>query len=259
MIAPDGLQHPQFTARRSNRSVHVVCSRQAISFCIANNRVGPLPGYARIPSNLPDQISHLLRVRILQELELLLTRLRARPKADVLANPPIRRLTQVEWTKIQENRQIPWQDAIAVINVPPTPDCIEPSMSPFPLPLDPEMEVNAAQPVAIFYPVSRVSALPTNFQYRDVLPSAKVPLYNVLGLFPHVAQRAAFHLFLSRAQSRRLEAARSGKAENKEVSSEGSHAYLLTSNSQVIKLVDIPALAIAMWRVYLYERNIVRE
>jgi len=258
MIAPDGLQHPQFTARRSNRSVHVVCSRQAISFCIANNRVGPLPGYARIPSNLPDQISHLLRVRILQELELLLTRLRARPKADILANPPIRRLTQVEWTKIQENRQIPWQDAIAVINVPPIPDCIEPSMSPFPLPLDPEMEVNAAQPVATFYPVSRVSALPTNFQYRDVLPSAKVPLYNVLGLFPHVAQRAAFHLFLSRAQSR-LEAARSGKADNKETSSEGSHAYLLTSNSQVIKLVDIPALAIAMWRVYLYERNIVRE
>lgn len=258
MIAPDGLQHPQFTARRSNRSVHVLCSRQAVSFCIANNRFGSLPAYARIPSNLTEQISHLLRVRILQELELLLAQLRARPKADILANPPIRRLSHLEWTKVQENRQIPWQDAIAVINVPPIPNPTEPSMSPFPLPFDPEMEANASQPVATFYPVSRISALPTNFQYRDVLPSARVPLYNVLGLFPHIAQRTAFHQFLSQAQSS-LETARSRKTDDEEASSSPSDAYLLTSNSQTIKLVDMPALAIAMWRVYLYERSIVRE
>lgn len=263
MIAPDGLQHPQFTARRSNRSVHVVCSRQAISFCIANNRVGSLPAYARIPPNLTEQISHLLRVRILQELELLLAQLRARPKADILANPPIRRLSHLEWTKVQENRQIPWQDAIAVINVPPISNPTEPSMSPFPLPFDPEMEANASQPVATFYPVSRISALPTNFQYRDVLPSARVPLYNALGLFPHVAQRTAFHQSLSQAQSN-LEASRSRKANNEEADNEEascspSDAYLLTSNSQTIKLVDMPALAIAMWRVYLYERSIVRD
>ena len=267
MIAPDGLQHPQFTARRSNRSVHVVCSRQAISFCIANNRVGSLPAYARIPPNLTEQISHLLRVRILQELDLLLAQLRARPKADILANPPIRRLSHLEWTKVQENRQIPWQDAIAVINVPPISNPTEPSMSPFPLPFDPEMAANASQPVATFYPVSRISALPTNFQYRDVLPSARVPLYNVLGLFPHIAQRTAFHQFLNQTQSR-LETACSRKADSKEASKEAdneeassspSDAYILTSNSQTIKLVDMPALAIAMWRVYLYERSIVRE
>lgn len=253
IIAPDGLQHPQFTARRSNRSAHVACSRQAISFCVEQNRIGTLPGYARIPPNLTDQVSHLLRVRVLQELDLLFARLKAKPKADILANPPIRRLSKAEWVDVQENRRIPWQDAVAVVNVPPISKWIEPSMSPFPLPLDPEMKANAAHPVALFHPVSRDSTLPSNFQYRDVLPSAKVPLYDSLSLFPHAAQRAAFYQLLGQAQSR-LDA-----AQGKQDSSSDSDAYLLSSNSEIIQLVDMPAVAIAMWRVYLYERNIVRE
>jgi hypothetical protein len=190
---------------------------------------------------------------VLQELELLFVQLRAKPKADILANPPIRRLSKAEWADIQETRCIPWRDAVAVINLTPISKEVEPSMSPHPLPPDPEMEANAAQPVATLYHVSRDSPLPSNFQYRDVLPAAQVPLYNSLALFPHVAQRAAFLRHLSWAATL-LDAAQRSKS-----SSEQSDTYLISSNSEIVKLGDIPALVIAMWRVYMYERDIVRE
>ncbi|KXN86374.1 hypothetical protein AN958_10236 [Leucoagaricus sp. SymC.cos] len=252
IITPDGLEHPKFTSRRSIKSVHVICSRQAISMLLEAKRIAHLPTYLNLPPNLDEHVSHLLRLRLLQELEVLISQLKAKPKADIVANPPIRRLSKTEWSEIQENRIIPWEDAVAVINVPPIPSDAEPSMSSAPLPLDPDMKANAAQPVATLWPVSRDSPLPSNFQYRDVLPSAKVPLYDVLGLFPHVAQRAAFYQLLSRAHSV-LDAATHNKT-----SSEASDAYILSSNSEIIKLGDIAALAMAMWRVYLYERDITR-
>lgn len=258
ILVPDGLQHPKFTARRSNRSIHVVCSRQAVSLILDNNgKVGHIPYYVTIPPNLGAHISHLLRLRVLQELELLVAQLRVKPKAIILADSPIRRLSKAEWRDIQENRTIPWQDAVAVINVPPIPEEVEPSMSPFPLPPDPDMQSNASQPVATMYPVSRDSPFPSNFQYRDVLPSAKVPLYNALGLFPHAAQRAAFYRLLCQAQSIYDLAQQRTKDEN--ISSNESDAYVLSSNSEIIRLGDMAAAAMALWRVYLYERDIVRE
>lgn len=256
ILVPDGLQHPKFTTRRSNRSVHVLCSRQATSFILENNRVGRIPSYVSIPSNLCAQVSHLLRLRVLQELELFVAQLKAKPKADILANPPIRQLSMSEWRDIEEDHRIPWQDAVAVVNIPPIPTEAEPSMSPFPLPLDPDMEANASQSVAAMYPVSRDCPFPSNFQYRDVLPSAKVPLYNAVGLFPHVAQRAALFQLLDQAKSIYTVAQ---QRNNSLISSDNSHAYLLSSNSEIVKLGDMAALAMALWRVFLFERDIVRE
>jgi hypothetical protein len=124
-------------------------------------------------------------------------------------------------------------------------------MSPFPPLL--EMRTNTTEPVATLYPVSRESPLPTNFQYRDVLPSAKVPLYNVLGLFPHISQRARFYQLLEQVQ------AICDLAQPIDDSLKNSHAFLFSSNSEIVKLGDMASLAIAMWRVYLYERTIVRN
>lgn len=256
ILVPDGLQHPKFTARRSNRSVHVACSRQAISLIVENNRIGHIPHYATIPPNLEAHVSHLLRLRVLQELELFITQLKAKPKDDILANPPIRRLSKVEWKDIEEHRQIAPQDAVAVIHIPSIPNKVEPSMSPFPLPPDPDMELNISATVATMYPVSHDSLFPSNFQYRDILPSAKVPLYNALGLFPHAAQRAALFHLLNQAQSI-YDSARQRTGDL--LAYEGSDAYLLSSNSEVAKLGDMAAVTVALWRVYLYERDIIRE
>jgi len=53
----------------------------------------------------------------------------------------------------------------------------------FLLPFDPEIEINVSQPVIMFYSVSQISILPTNFQYYGILSLARVLLYNVLELF----------------------------------------------------------------------------
>jgi hypothetical protein len=257
VLAPDGLQHPKFTAQRSNRSVHVVCSRQAISLITKNNKLEHLPSYVTIPPNLANHVSHLLRLRILQELEVFLSQLEAKPKRDIATNPPIRRLTKEEWQNIEERRTIPQQDAVAVITVSPLPPDVEPSMSPFPLALDPDVGLNSSLIVADMYPVSRCSDIPSNFQYRDVLPSTKVPLYDSIALFPHRSQRTVLVRLLSQAQSIYETAQlRRGKLD---VSSAYSDAYLLCSNSEIAKLGDMAAVATALWRVYMYERDIVQS
>jgi hypothetical protein len=209
-----------------------------------------------IPPNLAGHISHLLRLRVLQELEVFLTQLEAKPKRDIVTNPPIRRLTEEEWKDIEERRTIPLQDAVAVIAVSPISPDVEPSMSPFPLPLDPDMELNNSLNVANMYPVSRYSDFASNFQYRDVLPSTKIPLYDSLALFPHKSQRAVLLRLLSQVQSI-YETARRRRGEL-EISSDYSDAYLLCSNSEIAKLGDMAAVATALWRVYMYERDIVK-
>lgn len=254
---PDGLQHPKFTARRSNRSVHVVCSRQAISLIVENNKLEHIPFYVTIPPNLASHVSHLLRLRVLQELEVFLTHLEAKPKRDIAANPPIRRLSKEEWKNIEEQRTIPQQDAAAVITVSPISPDVEPSMSPSPLPQDPDVELNHSLTVANMYPASRYSDLPSNFQYRDVLPSAKIPLYDSLALFPHKSQRAVLLRLLGQAQSIHENAL--GHRGESGVLPEYLDAYLLCSNSDIARLGDMVGVATALWRVYMYERDNDRE
>ncbi|KAF9452071.1 hypothetical protein P691DRAFT_785426 [Macrolepiota fuliginosa MF-IS2] len=260
MLVPDGLQNLKFTARQSNRAVHVLCSRQAISLIHENRlKVGNIPHYVTVPPNLDTHVSHILRLCVLQTLELLVQVLQSKRKADILANPPIRRLSMKEWKDVQEKNQIPWKDAVAIIHAPPVSDEIEPSMSPLPLPLDADIEANASRPVATMCDLPFDSSLPTNFAYRDVLPSAKVPLYEAASLFPHAAQRAVLHRLLLQAQSLYGAAHRKQEGSMMRRRRNPSDAYVLSSNSEIIKLGDVAEMAMALWRVFLYERDLLRE
>jgi hypothetical protein len=72
----------------------------------------------KLPSSLPDYIGHLLRLRILQELELLAERLQARPQG-AGESPLLRRLTWKEFSAIRAGKPLEDQDAVVVIVVPP--------------------------------------------------------------------------------------------------------------------------------------------
>jgi hypothetical protein len=203
---------------------------------------------------------------VLQELELMIARLRAAKKEDIFCNPPVRRLESHEWQKVLEGNTMHWKDVVAIIHVPPIPQpsSIQPSMSAAPLPPDADEATNMKREVAKMYYISEsrasLSALPTNFQYRDVLPAAKVPVYDGLGLMPHVAQRAMLIHLLSEAVGLYDAAAlKCGHESRNEDGRDWSDAYLVSSNSQIVKMTDVPDLAIALWRVYLFERDILRK
>jgi hypothetical protein len=95
------------------------------------------------------------------------------------------------------------------------------------------------------------------------LPIAQAPLYHGLALFPARPLRAALHKALCRlldaergARSRALPTSGSSgyeKSPRVRGDAKGSHAFLLCSNQQTAKRADVVPLAIALWRLRMWE------
>ncbi|KIK48693.1 hypothetical protein CY34DRAFT_579201 [Suillus luteus UH-Slu-Lm8-n1] len=96
------------------------------------------------------------------------------------------------------------------------------------------------------------------------LPIAQAPLYHGLSLFPARPLRAALHKALCKlldaerkARSRSLQASGSFEHEKSPPrvrgDAKGSHAFLLCSNQQTAKRADVVPLAIALWRLRMWE------
>ncbi|KAJ7086742.1 hypothetical protein C8R44DRAFT_991583 [Mycena epipterygia] len=119
-LFPDGLQHPKFKPRKIGRGTYVLCWREALDRLLSRGRIkragSPAP-------RLAEQIAHLLRLRVLQELQLLAEQLealyRTRSGPAPARAPVIRRLTRVEWGSLRTTGVIPHPGAIAVLIVPP--------------------------------------------------------------------------------------------------------------------------------------------
>src|SRR5258706_3448405 len=74
-LAPDGLLHSKHVSRKVGGSaVYVLCWRKAIER-LHPGSVKRMSGRMALPPSLPEYIAHLLRLRVLQELELLTERL----------------------------------------------------------------------------------------------------------------------------------------------------------------------------------------
>ena len=217
----------------------------------------------------------MLRVRVLQELHILLQAIRRRPgNAD---EPLLRRLTRAEWSALKESGTIPQDDAVAVLVVPPvnrdptTKARPEPSMSSLPptTPSSTQMDTRPLPPVSVL--------MPTSSDWFDgrlstILPQAKVPLYNGLALFPRREQRASCFKLLTGILDVEHRARRRQRLEGKnqdcrdDISTprpqaiqrargdaKGSHAFLLRSNAATLLRADTVPLAIALWRLRLWE------
>jgi hypothetical protein len=226
----------------------------------------------KLPSSLPDYISHLLRLRILQELELLAARLQACPQG-AEKSPLLRRLTSNEFSAVRAGKPLEDPDAVAVLVVGPlkrdpiTKTRPVPDTSPLP-PKLPSMEVQPMGRNGHPLPLSTMcyAALPKDYEGSpDVITPMKVPLYNGVALFPSKPQRAALHERLSKVllverrarwrQHGSVSTSKSGdgRPATRRPKEEPSPAFLLRSGAETVLRADSVPLAIALWRLRMWE------
>jgi hypothetical protein len=228
----------------------------------------------KLPSSLPDYISHLLRLRILQELGLLVERLSARPQG-AEDSPLLRRLTWSEFSAIRAGKPLEDPDAVAVLVVPPLNR--DPSTKTRPVPdassLPPERPSSRVQltthngdPLPLSTMCYAVS--PKDYEGSpDVITPMKFPLYNGVALFPLKPQRAALHERLCkvlmverRARWRQhgpISTSQSGDSPTptSRPNRVASPAFLLRSGAETVLRADTVPLAIALWRLRMWEGN----
>lgn len=196
-------------------------------------------------------------------------------------------MTRAEWNQIKETNIIPYENAVAVLVVPPlnknpqTKQRPTPSASSGPIeeeertlpdkPLPPVSELHYAAPRPFGVP------LDVAVKTRQLLPEAKVPLYNGLSLFPSRVQRAALYQALNNLLNVERKArwketvrlsAKSGEGQSHKESQgepqekninrargdqKASHAYVIFSDSRTVLRADTVPLAIALWRIRMWE------
>ena len=203
--------------------------------------------------------------------------MRCRPEG-AQDHPLLRRLTRAEFKLVRKTGVIPYSCAVALIVIPPLNRDPETRARPTPnrtsLPDPHEMHTTQAKPTL---PLSKL--LPTSeFDIRDEvlgelpksLPS-RVPFYNGVTLFPSRPQRAALHFALNhllsterKARARlRSSLSRYEVVEQTSTHARGdqkaSHAYLLCSDAGTSLRADAVPVAIALWRVGMWEGGTLED
>ncbi|KAJ7276214.1 hypothetical protein B0H12DRAFT_1214853 [Mycena haematopus] len=121
ILFPDGLQHPKFRMRRNGRGIYILCWREALPILDRPTRFRRLG--AAPPPRLGEYITHLLRLRVLQELHLLAKHLetlyRTRTGPAPRRQSIVRRLTRAEWGRLRTTGVLPYPGALAILVVPP--------------------------------------------------------------------------------------------------------------------------------------------
>ncbi|KAH9062176.1 hypothetical protein EDB87DRAFT_1559399 [Lactarius vividus] len=266
VLVPDGLQHPKFKGLDSRKGHYVVCRRavmQEFDTRKCHRRILSTIGQF---SSLPEYIDHLLRLRILQELELLTERLQARPQC-AAESPLLRRLTWKELSAIRAGKPVQDGDAVAILVVPPLNR--DPVTKTRPLPnTSPLPELLSEHPTTTLkrdpLPLSTMyrALSPEDYQgFPDLVAPMKVPLYNGARLFPSRTQRAALHERLCkllmverRARWRQHGPASTSEFDNSRSANRlASPAFLLLSGAGTVLRADIVPLAIALWRLRMWE------
>ena len=242
--------------------MYVLCCRRVIQK-LAGERFKNIasPG-AILHGRTEEHIAHLIRLRILQEFELLAERLEYAMYTGKKFGGPnaiLRKLTRNEWNALKTSGTLPCQHAVAVLVVPPmnkdriTKQRPTGSMSPFP-PQD-ELVTKESPPSSTLLPVSLDL---WSDEVPPILPSLKVPLYNGVSAFPSRPQRAALHDILQRilraerSHRRALAKNPSSKASAFE-KDKSSHAYVLFSGAQTARRCDSASVACALWRLKMYD------
>ncbi|KAI0660848.1 hypothetical protein C8Q70DRAFT_972874 [Cubamyces menziesii] len=276
---PSGLEHPAFTRFEGGRSSYLLCYKPVFDLVRETGAYRRFnPGDTQLITMHPlvtQQIGHLLRVRVLQELQLLARQILRRRRLAKPDEPPLlRRLTRAEWNDIKATGVIPHRNAVAVLVVPPpnrdpvTKSRPTPFASPSPPPdASVPKELPRTLPLSVLYPTAEEERRPSDVQLPDAVPPSCVPLYNGATLFPSPTQRAALHAALGQvlaAESTVRFMIRSRPALPPQESTDGrpvrakgdqkaSHAILVCSDEQTLLRGDTVPLAVALWRVRMWE------
>ncbi|KAG6911705.1 hypothetical protein DXG01_007955 [Tephrocybe rancida] len=262
VLLPSGLQSPQYSLRRSGKAHYTLLSRAALS------RLSDPATKRRAAHNasphpmLAEHVAHLLRLRVLQELELVAEamerrQLRRRARA---REPPtsriLRRLTRTEWGALRETGTAPFPGALAVLEAAPlrkdiaTGRRIAPNMSA--APPSPEDVSQFKVPLHAASSLLPVCPEPPYDPHAGsgVLPPERIPVYHGPALFPYRGQRAALDALLRRISG--LEGAE-GYVEVPGGQEKRSYAYLLCADGESVGRVDTVGVAIALWRLRMFE------
>lgn len=228
---------------------------------------------ANLPADslLAQHVGSVLRTRVIQELEILGEQLRCRPVHSQEV-PVLRRLRRSELRQIKQDGILSLEGAIAVIIIPPlnknpaSKERPEPSTSAPPtISSSRDGTKTNKYPIAELYPVEHQQNSWAEGDSLTSMTSAKVPLYNGVSLFPESSQRAAFYQVLQNImriekQARHRQSSSttkcSGTASHNDVDREDrkeSHAYVLYSTSATLERADSVPLAIALWRLRMWE------
>uniref|UniRef100_A0A8H8CLV2 Uncharacterized protein n=1 Tax=Psilocybe cubensis TaxID=181762 RepID=A0A8H8CLV2_PSICU len=258
-LVPDGILHPKYTNRKVSGGMYTLCWRQAIRQ-LERGAYKRISAELSLYSSLEHQIAHLLRLRILQEFELLAECLEFSVKRhkNLGATPILRRLTYDEWGLMRSTGSLPCQNALAILICPPlnrnwrTGERPKGSFSALP-PAD-EHALTNLPPTSTLISASEDVSLE---EVSDTLPQLQVPLYNCISAFPSVSQRAALHTLLLRI----LTTERFVKTFNKnnrnshliKPSRKHSPAFLLCADENTIHRGDSAAVALALWRLRMYD------
>lgn len=253
ILIPDGIQHPSFRPRRSGGGLYVLCRRAALDELLSR---GKDRRFGRASPTLAAHLGHLLRLRVLQELTVLAEQIEARK--GIFAPPALRRLTRAEFAAVKGTDAgvgtVSSAGAVAILVVPPvnrdptTRERVAPAgaFAEGPLTEDSRTPIRKTLPPSVLHPAT-----------ADDMSGARVPLYNGVTLFPHRAQRRALHEVLCKVlraeQLARRKSGTKADAANSETKEKSSHAFLLSSDTNTLQRVDTVPLAIALWRLRLWE------
>lgn len=286
ILVPDGVEHPRFKPRKVGQGHYVLCWKAIIETLAERGSYRRLSSNMVMHSWLERHIAHILRLRVLQELHVLEERLRAHPEGAQEA-PLLRRLTRAEWGQMKSSGVLPCENAIAVLVVPQLNRSVttkrrpEPSMSAVP-PMAEESSANmrSSLPISTVLRTTEEAFDEDGDILPSFLPQSKVPLYHGISLFPSRSHRATLHASLSRLldierRSRFVEKARKTavtqtcgptqchpsdslpqpiqSTQRARKDDKASHACVLCSDSNTLLRADTVPLAIALWRIRIWE------
>jgi hypothetical protein len=215
----------------------------------------PAPSKLQVHSLLATQISYQLRLRVLQELEFLAESLRCAPQ-ESRENTILRRLTRTEWVEVKTTGRIPQSGAVAVLVVPP--------INKRTLYESHETQTSCVLPILPPLSILHQSQV-VESTYTGSLPTHQVPYYNGLSLFPSSCLRLRLYKALQRVllverQARWRQNTPSvvsnwspSYSNDKPGREKSSHAYMLRSDRNTVRRTDSARLAIALWRIRMWE------
>ncbi|KAI1796246.1 hypothetical protein LXA43DRAFT_659735 [Ganoderma leucocontextum] len=275
---PSGIEHPAFRPFRGGKSKYLLCWKPVLERALktgAYRRFTPESSSQMTMHPLViDQVSHSLRVRVLHELHLLARQLRRVQQP--MVPPVVRRLTRAEWSEIKSTGVVPFKNAVAVLVVPPPNRDPETKQRPVPnyssIPVEGDRYDSTPLVLSEMHPTAPQEDWELVDEQR-VLPPKRIPVYNGVPLFPSRTQRAALCAALAEvlraegmARLRHGSQCAEGTVEHSTTTEEGgqrakgdqkaSHAILVCSDEQTLFRGDTVPLAIALWRIRIWEQGL---
>ncbi|KAH7887869.1 hypothetical protein F5I97DRAFT_910011 [Phlebopus sp. FC_14] len=274
VLIPDGLEHPKFKRRKGRTALYVTCWKDALQGIQGRAALPRLAPNITVHQLLGAQISYLLRLRILQEIELLTRRLSCNQINGGQDATILRRLTRAEFKTFRKTGLVPCVDAVAILVVPPvnrdptTKVRPQPSREPIvpPNQSDPPVLKTGGRtplPLSTLHRIEQIND-DEDLMLSNHMPAARVPLYNGFAMFPSAPQRTTLHKSLCELLQAERRSRRRGPSsapvqgdswESKRASGDrkASHAFLLISSERTVKRADSAPLAIALWRLRMWE------